>query len=81
MTIGRSINGKSPNTCNGAGMPAAIVNRVMDPFFTTKEEGKGSGFGLSTVYGFMKQSGGTARIYSEEGIGKTIRMYFPAADS
>lgn len=68
-------------TDNGSGMPAAIVNRVMDPFFTTKEEGKGSGLGLSMVYGFMKQSGGTARIYSEEGIGTTIRMYFPADDS
>jgi len=68
-------------TDNGAGMPAAIVDRVMDPFFTTKEEGKGSGLGLSMVYGFMKQSGGTARIYSEEGIGTTIRMYFPADDS
>lgn len=68
-------------TDNGTGMPAAIVNRVMDPFFTTKEEGKGSGLGLSMVYGFLKQSGGTARIYSEEGIGTTLRMYFPADDS
>jgi len=68
-------------TDSGTGMPAAIVDRVMDPFFTTKDEGKGSGLGLSMVYGFMKQSGGTARIYSEEGIGTTIRMYFPADDS
>ncbi|MGF6667145.1 histidine kinase famiy protein [Pseudomonas monsensis] len=68
-------------TDNGIGMPAAIVDRVMDPFFTTKDEGKGSGLGLSMVYGFVKQSGGTARIYSEEGIGTTIRMYFPADDS
>lgn len=68
-------------TDNGAGMPASIRNRVMDPFFTTKEEGKGSGLGLSMVYGFVKQSGGTARIYSEEGVGTTIRLYFPADDS
>lgn len=68
-------------TDNGAGMPPSIVNRVMDPFFTTKDEGKGSGLGLSMVYGFMKQSGGTARIYSEENIGTTIRMYFPVDDS
>ncbi|WP_296262726.1 MULTISPECIES: histidine kinase famiy protein [unclassified Pseudomonas] len=68
-------------TDNGAGMPASIVSRVMDPFFTTKDEGKGSGLGLSMVYGFMKQSGGTARIYSEEDIGTTIRMYFPVDDS
>jgi PAS domain S-box-containing protein len=68
-------------TDNGRGMPEAILNRVMDPFFTTKDEGKGSGLGLSMVYGFVKQSGGVARIYSEEGVGTTIRMYFPADDS
>ncbi|TFF14331.1 PAS domain-containing protein [Pseudomonas sp. BCA14] len=64
-------------TDNGIGMPAAIRDRVMDPFFTTKDEGKGSGLGLSMVYGFAKQSGGAARIYSEEGIGTTLRLYFP----
>ncbi|MHA6194644.1 hybrid sensor histidine kinase/response regulator [Pseudomonas wadenswilerensis] len=64
-------------TDNGVGMPASIRDRVMDPFFTTKEEGKGSGLGLSMVYGFAKQSGGTARIYTEEGIGTTLRLYFP----
>ncbi|OLS63692.1 hybrid sensor histidine kinase/response regulator [Pseudomonas putida] len=64
-------------TDNGIGMPASIRDRVMDPFFTTKEEGKGSGLGLSMVYGFAKQSGGTARIYTEEGIGTTLRLYFP----
>lgn len=68
-------------TDSGRGMPESIVNRVMDPFFTTKEEGKGSGLGLSMVYGFVKQSGGSVRIYSEEGIGTTLRMYFPADDS
>lgn len=64
-------------TDNGIGMPAAIRDRVMDPFFTTKEEGKGSGLGLSMVYGFAKQSGGAARIYTEEGVGTTLRLYFP----
>ncbi|WPP02356.1 histidine kinase famiy protein (plasmid) [Pseudomonas sp. HR96] len=68
-------------TDNGCGMPAAILTRVMDPFFTTKEEGQGSGLGLSMVYGFLKQSGGTVRIYSEEGVGTTLRLYFPADDS
>lgn len=68
-------------TDNGSGMPAAIMDRVMDPFFTTKEEGKGTGLGLSMVYGFVKQSGGAVRIYSEEGVGTTIRLYFPADDS
>jgi PAS domain S-box-containing protein len=67
-------------TDNGCGMPADIMNRVMDPFFTTKDEGKGTGLGLSTVYGFVKQSGGTVRLYSEEGVGTTIRLYFPAVE-
>ena len=61
----------------GTGIPTAIINRVMDPFFTTKEEGKGTGLGLSLVYGFAKQSGGTVDIYSELGMGTTVRMYFP----
>lgn len=61
----------------GEGIPPEIINRVMDPFFTTKEEGKGTGLGLSMVYGFAKQSGGTVAIYSEVGVGTTVRMYFP----
>ncbi|UCJ18844.1 PAS domain-containing protein [Pseudomonas sp. MM211] len=68
-------------TDNGIGMAESVSTRVMDPFFTTKEEGKGSGLGLSMVYGFVKQSGGTVRIYSEEGVGTTLRLYFPADDS
>ena len=63
------------------GMSDSVSSRVMDPFFTTKDEGKGSGLGLSMVYGFVKQSGGTVRIYSEEGVGTTLRLYFPADDS
>ena len=66
-------------TDTGTGISPDIVNRVMDPFFTTKEEGKGTGLGLSMVYGFTKQSGGTTTIYSEEGLGTTVRMYFPVA--
>jgi PAS domain S-box-containing protein len=65
-------------TDNGCGMPESIKSRVMEPFFTTKDEGKGTGLGLSMVYGFAKQSGGAVRIYSEDGVGTTLRMYFPA---
>jgi PAS domain S-box-containing protein len=61
----------------GSGIPPEIIKRVMDPFFTTKDEGRGTGLGLSMVYGFAKQSGGTVDIYSELGIGTTVRMYFP----
>jgi len=64
---------------SGSGMPADIVSQAFDPFFTTKVMGKGSGLGLSMVYGFVKQSGGHARIYSEENEGTTIRLYFPRA--
>ncbi|MFC3125225.1 histidine kinase famiy protein [Pseudoroseomonas globiformis] len=62
---------------NGGGMPPEILARVMDPFFTTKEEGKGTGLGLSMVYGFAKQSGGSLRLESEEGVGTTVRFFFP----
>ncbi|WAC71007.1 response regulator [Roseateles sp. SL47] len=62
----------------GEGIPAPILARVMDPFFTTKAERGGTGLGLSMVYGFAKQSGGVATIYSEEKAGTTVRLYFPA---
>lgn len=65
---------------SGTGMAPEIVRRVMDPFFTTKEEGQGTGLGLSMVYGFVKQSGGTVRISSELDVGTTVCLFFPATD-
>ncbi|MCF4996614.1 PAS domain-containing protein [Pseudomonas syringae] len=68
-------------TDNGTGIPCELLDKVMQPFFTTKEEGAGSGLGLSMVYGFVKQSGGTVKIESTPAVGTTIRLYFPADDS
>ena len=61
----------------GCGMSAEVASRVFEPFYTTKPKGHGTGLGLATVYGIIAEGGGSISVYSEQGIGTTVRVYFP----
>jgi hypothetical protein len=78
VVIGRYVRVRVSDS--GTGMEPEVMERAFEPFFTTKPKGQGTGLGLATVYGIVKQAGGTVQIYSEQDVGTTVQILLPATD-